>query len=103
MVAATAAAGPATAAIAAAGPAAATAAAAVLADPALVVPPPVDHALARVVQLAPGAPAQRLLEALVGARVGLRRFEVVTPSLHDLFVERVGRENAEVAARRDVA
>ena len=83
--------------------AAATAAAAVLADPALVVPPPVDHALDREVQLAPGAPAQRLLEALVGAGVGLRRFEVVTPSLHDLFVERVGRENAEIAARRDEA
>jgi ABC-2 type transport system ATP-binding protein len=81
--------------------AAAVAAAPVLADAALVLPPPVDHALDREVQLAAGVEAQRLLLALVGAGVALRRFDVVTPSLHDIFVERVGREQAEVAARHD--
>ncbi len=83
--------------------AAAQAAAPVLADAALVLPPPVDHALDREVQLAAGVEAQRLLLALVGAGVALRRFDVVTPSLHDIFVERVGREQAEVAARHDAA
>ncbi len=51
------------------------------------------------VELAIGAGAQRLLAALVGAAVALRRFEVVTPSLHQIFVERVGRDAAETAVR----
>jgi ABC-2 type transport system ATP-binding protein len=46
------------------------------------------------------ADAQRLLSALVGAGVGLRKFELVTPSLHQIFVEKVGPE-AAVAERRD--
>jgi ABC-type uncharacterized transport system ATPase subunit len=29
----------------------------------------------------------------------VRRFEVVSPTLHQIFVERVGREEAAVAAR----
>ena len=43
--------------------------------------------------------AQALLAALVAADVGVRRFEVVTPSLHQIFVDRVGRD-AAVAMRR---
>ena len=39
-----------------------------------------------------------LLAALLGAKVALRKFEVVTPSLHQIFVEKVGVE-AAVAAR----
>jgi ABC-2 type transport system ATP-binding protein len=59
---------------------------------------PGDHADLEV-EIAHGADAQRLLVALVGASVALRRFEVVTPSLHQIFVERVGRDQAAVAAR----
>lgn len=51
------------------------------------------------IELAAGVDAQRLLAALCGAAVALRRFEVVTPSLHQIFVERVGREAAATAAR----
>jgi hypothetical protein len=29
------------------------------------------------------------------------RFEVVTPSLHQIFVERVGRHEAQIAARTE--
>jgi ABC-2 type transport system ATP-binding protein len=55
------------------------------------------------VELADGATVDRLLAALVGASVGLRRFEVVTPTLHDIFVERVGGDAAAVAERREAA
>jgi ABC-2 type transport system ATP-binding protein len=55
------------------------------------------------VELAEGATVDGLLAALVGATIGLRRFEVVTPSLHDIFVERVGGDVATVAERREVA
>ena len=47
-----------------------------------------DGAALEVV-LAPGADAQALLAALVGAGVRLRRFERVEPSLEQIFVERV--------------
>jgi ABC-2 type transport system ATP-binding protein len=50
------------------------------------------------VELAAGATADRMLAALVGAKIGLRRFEVVTPTLHDIFVDRVG-DTAIVAER----
>ncbi len=42
------------------------------------------------VKLAEGATPQKLLAALLAADVGLRRFEVVTPTLHQIFVDRVG-------------
>jgi ABC-2 type transport system ATP-binding protein len=42
---------------------------------------------------------QQLLAALVAAEVGLRRFEVVVPTLHQIFVDRVGAD-AAVAQRR---
>jgi len=44
--------------------------------------------------------ASALLAALVAAEVGLRRFEVVVPTLHQIFVERVGGDAAIVAERR---
>ena len=34
-------------------------------------------------------------------RVGVRRFERVIPTLHQIFVDRVGRHEAEIAARRE--
>jgi ABC-2 type transport system ATP-binding protein len=61
-----------------------------------------DHADVEV-DLASGADAQGLLAALVGASVNLRRFEVVTPTLHQIFVDRVGRDAATIAARSDGA
>ena len=53
------------------------------------------------VKLAEGVVPQQLLAALVGAGVGLRRFEVVVPTLHQIFVDRVG-DTAAVAARTEV-
>jgi ABC-2 type transport system ATP-binding protein len=41
------------------------------------------------VELAEGATPDALLAALVGAKVAVRRFEVVEPSLHQIFVDRV--------------
>ncbi|MFT3693433.1 MAG: ATP-binding cassette domain-containing protein [Kofleriaceae bacterium] len=53
------------------------------------------------VKLADGVSPQKLLSALITANVALRRFEVLTPSLHQIFVERVGGDAAAVAERRD--
>jgi ABC-2 type transport system ATP-binding protein len=53
------------------------------------------------IELADGATVDALLAALVAAKVGIRRFELVTPTLHDIFVERVGGELARVAERRE--
>jgi ABC-2 type transport system ATP-binding protein len=52
------------------------------------------------VRLAGGADAQKLLGALISAGVALRRFEIIVPSLHQIFVEKVGPE-AAVAERRE--
>lgn len=52
------------------------------------------------VELAAGVGAQALLQALVTAGIGLRQFEVVVPTLHQIFVSRVGGETAAVAERR---
>jgi ABC-2 type transport system ATP-binding protein len=75
----------------------------VLADKALVaeqrVPRSGDMADCEV-KLADGVEPQRLLSTLVGADVALRRFEVVVPTLHQIFVSRVGAA-AAVAERRD--
>ena len=51
------------------------------------------------VRLAPGLAPDALLAALLAAGAGLRRFEVVAPTLHQIFVEKVGPE-AAVAERR---
>ena len=81
-------------------------AAPVLADRALIAPR-TDGAAADALDLelvlAGGVDSQRLLLALTGAGVGLRRFERVVPTLHQIFVERVGRHEAEVAARDEGA
>ena len=78
-------------------------AAGVLADKALVAeqraPRPGDHADCEV-KVADTATPQTLLAALIGADVGLRRFELVVPTLHQIFVAKVGAA-AAVAERRD--
>jgi ABC-2 type transport system ATP-binding protein len=56
-----------------------------------------DHADLEA-ELAAGTDPPRLLAALVGAGIDVRRFEVVTPTLHQIFVERVG-DAAKVAER----
>jgi ABC-2 type transport system ATP-binding protein len=48
-------------------------------------------------RLTDGADPQLLLADLVG-RVRVRRFEVMEPSLHDIFIERVGEDRRERAA-----
>ncbi|HVO09307.1 MAG TPA: ATP-binding cassette domain-containing protein [Vicinamibacteria bacterium] len=48
------------------------------------------------IRLAEGADAQRLLHA-AAERLVLRRFEIVEPSLHDIFVETVTRDGQEAA------
>jgi ABC-2 type transport system ATP-binding protein len=40
--------------------------------------------------LAPGADPQELLRRLLGAGARVERFELVEPSLHDIFIEKVG-------------
>jgi ABC-2 type transport system ATP-binding protein len=54
-----------------------------------------------VIELTEGRDAQQLLAAAIVAGVVVRRFEIVTPSLHQIFVERVGAANAAVAQRRE--
>jgi len=78
---------------------------ALLADPALIA----DQRASRVedvadceVKLAAGVTSQQLLAALVNARIGIRRFELVVPTLHQIFVDRVGA-SATVAERRPEA
>ncbi|MBA3392763.1 MAG: ATP-binding cassette domain-containing protein [Deltaproteobacteria bacterium] len=57
-----------------------------------------DHADYEV-RLADGATPPQLLAAFVTAGVALRRFEIVTPTLHQIFVAKVG-DSAAVAERR---
>ena len=64
-------------------------ASAVLADPRLVTRLD-DYGASAELKMAEGAAPEQLLAALVGAGVGLRRFEVVEPSLHAIFVAKVG-------------
>jgi ABC-2 type transport system ATP-binding protein len=75
----------------------------VLADKTLVAehrPPRHGDVADAEVKLADGVDSQKLLAALLGAGVTVRRFEVVTPTLHQIFVEKVGAA-AAVAERRD--
>jgi ABC-2 type transport system ATP-binding protein len=48
------------------------------------------------IELAPGADPQRLLRQLVEAGAAVERFELVHPSLHQIFLQRVGAANATV-------
>ena len=74
-----------------------------LTDPKLVIerkpPRPGEHADCEVV-LADGATPQVLLKTLLNHDVGLRLFEIVVPTLHQIFVQKVGPE-AAIAERRD--
>jgi ABC-2 type transport system ATP-binding protein len=74
---------------------------AVLADRNLVADANYNGASAEVA-LADGAEPGRLLAALVGQGVGLSRFQVMTPSLHSIFIDKVGAD-AGVAARTENA
>lgn len=47
------------------------------------------------IELAPGVARDRLLALLVGAEVPVRRYEVVQPSLHQIFLQRVGATGVE--------
>jgi ABC-2 type transport system ATP-binding protein len=85
--------------------AARTAADGVLGDPALVAArraPRAGDVADCEVKLADGVTPQHLLAALVTAGVAVRRFEVVVPTLHQIFVDRVGA-SATVAERRPEA
>ncbi len=57
-----------------------------------------DYGASAEIELASEASADELLGALVREGVGLRRFEVVEPSLQAIFIDKVGAE-AAVAAR----
>ena len=47
------------------------------------------------VELQPGADAQQLLRAIVGSGAVVKRFELIQPSLHQIFLERVGAKGVE--------
>ncbi|HUS31198.1 MAG TPA: DUF4162 domain-containing protein, partial [Kofleriaceae bacterium] len=61
-------------------------------------PRPGEHADCEVI-LAEGVKPQQLLAILLNHDVGVRLFEVVVPTLHDIFVQKVG--NAAIAVRRE--
>lgn len=73
------------------------AAARVLADRALVSRVD-DYGASAEAALAPGVDGDALLAALVGAGVGLSRFEVAEPSLQSIFIARVGADAATAPA-----
>jgi ABC-2 type transport system ATP-binding protein len=52
-----------------------------------------DYGQYQEIRLAPGADPQELLRASVG-RLKIRRFEIVSPTLHNIFIELVGGEQA---------
>lgn len=47
------------------------------------------------IELAPGADAQELLRKLIDTGARIERFELVLPSLHQIFIERVGATGVE--------
>jgi ABC-2 type transport system ATP-binding protein len=47
------------------------------------------------IELAPGADAQQLLRRLIDTGAPIERFELVLPSLHQIFIERVGAQGVE--------
>jgi ABC-2 type transport system ATP-binding protein len=69
--------------------------AAVLADRALVARAD-DQNRYFEIELAPGARPQQLLQRLVAAGADVERFELVRPSLHQIFLQKVGAANAGV-------
>jgi len=67
---------------------------AVLGDPTLVARLD-DRSRSFEIELAPGADAQALLRRLVATGAAIQRFERVQPSLHQIFLERVGATGVE--------
>ena len=45
--------------------------------------------------LAPGADAQALLQRVIATGAPIQRFELVQPSLHQIFLEKVGATGVE--------
>jgi ABC-2 type transport system ATP-binding protein len=76
------------------------AAARVLADRALVSRTD-DYGASAEVTLAPEAHGDQLLEALLGAGVGISRFELVEPSLQSIFIAKVGADAATAPASEE--
>src|SRR3954463_171988 len=66
----------------------------VLGDPKLVRPFD-DNNRYFEIELAPGADAQELLHRLIEAGARIERFELILPSLHQIFIERVGASGVE--------
>lgn len=62
-------------------------------------PRPGEHADCEVI-LAEGVKPQQLLATLLNHDVSLRLFEIVVPTLHQIFVHKVGGAEAAVAERR---
>ena len=56
----------------------------------------IDFQQVQELRLKPGSDPQAILQAAVG-RIEIRRFEVMTPTLHNIFVQQVG-DAAEEAA-----
>lgn len=54
-----------------------------------------------VVELAAGVSARQLLVALTHGELGIRRFEAVTPTLHQIFIESVGEAVASERSLTD--
>jgi len=54
-------------------------------------------------ELAPGADAQQILQALVSSGARLSRFELAEPSLNKIFIDLVGPEAAHPDMRPEVA
>ena len=50
------------------------------------------------IELADGASSQELLHRLIGAGAQIERFELITPSLHQIFLDRVGAATAGIEA-----
>jgi ABC-2 type transport system ATP-binding protein len=57
-----------------------------------------DHNRFFEIELSENANAQELLHRLVNAGATIERFELVTPSLHQIFIDRVGAANAGIEA-----
>jgi ABC-2 type transport system ATP-binding protein len=47
------------------------------------------------IELAPGADPQELLRRVVATGAQVKRFELISPSLHQIFLERVGATGVE--------
>ena len=54
-----------------------------------------DHNRFFEVELAPGAHSQELLQRVVATGASITRFELISPSLHQIFLERVGASGVE--------